>query len=54
MGDVAHSPTKEPEPGGRWDVALAAERSAWRQANGLVSGPTKQICLSMLCLISNI
>jgi hypothetical protein len=29
-----------PEPGGRWDVALSAERSAWRQANGLASGPT--------------
>ena len=30
----------EPVPGGRWDAALAAERSAWRQANGLASGPS--------------
>jgi hypothetical protein len=44
----------EPVPGGRWDVALAAERSAWRQANGLASGPTKHICLSILHLITRI
>ncbi len=41
-----------PVPGGRWDVALAAERSAWRKANGLASGPTKHICLSILGLIT--
>jgi hypothetical protein len=44
----------EPVPGGRWDVALAAERSAWRQANGLASGSTKHICLSILHLITRI
>ncbi len=35
---LPHVAEMEPQPGGRWDVALAAERSAWRRANGLASG----------------
>jgi hypothetical protein len=41
-------------PGGRWDVALAAERSAWRQANGLALGPTKHIYVSIIHVITRV
>jgi hypothetical protein len=49
---LPHVDVMEPQPGGRWDVALAAERSTWRRANGLASGPTKQIGLLIRGLIT--